>query len=316
MRKHDLRAAARRGLAVAGITGGLTLLGIGLGAAAASASETNGQDGVLSGNQTGAVVTASVEASGNQITVVGNDNSSAGSNDASVDVSPSRDSSGDSTSGEDGIGSGNQTAVGADAPVTVTVTGNQITVIGNDNTNGGTAPGPVGQTPGGDPAPTGGNTTSGEDGIGSGNQTHADVTTPVTVTGNQITVIGNDNTNGGTAPGPVGHTPGSDESTNRSSPGEGRGNAAPESGSTSGDEGGRETDTHPIAGSAGGGPGMPATGSARVELPASSGDTATVLPATGSTLSTQLIYVALLLMLAGAWLATAGRSRRKGAFTA
>ena len=91
----------------------------------------------MSGNQTGGHATAPVDASDNQVTVIGDDNKSAGStdqggsNDTASSSGPS--SSGDSTSGAGGNGSGNQTDAGATAPVDAS--DNQVTVIGEGNTN-------------------------------------------------------------------------------------------------------------------------------------------------------------------------------------
>ena len=98
------------------------------------------------------------------------------------------------TSGQDGLGSGNQTGVHATAPVNLT--GNHVTVIGHDNTaTGSGSDATTGSTTAGTSGTsTGGNTTSGQDGIASGNQTGLGLQAPVNATGNQVTVIGHDNT--------------------------------------------------------------------------------------------------------------------------
>ena len=64
---------------------------------------------------------------------------------------------------------------------------NQVTVIGDGNTSE-TADDETG-TDG-----SGGDTTDGEDGTGSGNQTAPGIVAPVDPSGNQVTVIGDDNT--------------------------------------------------------------------------------------------------------------------------
>ena len=144
-------------------------------------------------------------------------------------MAESASAAGNHTNGQDGIGSGNQTGIGVQAPVNAT--GNQITVIGHDNhaTNSGDAASAGGTTPSG--GTTGGDNTSGQDGIGSGNQTGAPVEAPVNASGNQVTVVGDGNTadsSGGTSVvsppttgesgKPGGHTPGSTGSTGQVSP--------------------------------------------------------------------------------------------------
>jgi hypothetical protein len=167
---------------------------------------TSGQDGILSGNQTGVVALVPVNVSGNQVTVIGQDNtvSSLGGSATGMPAGTSSGSptSGPVTSGQNGILSGNQTGVGVLAPIGAT--GNQITVIGQDNTltstgtttTGGSTTGP-------------GQTTTGEGGVGSGNQTPVVVNAPVDSSGNQVTVIGQDNTDTSTSSTTTGGTSGS-----------------------------------------------------------------------------------------------------------
>jgi hypothetical protein len=185
-----MHASLRRALCAVGFTGGLLLLGFGL-AEAASADDTGpvttGESGILSGNQTAVDARAPINVSGNQVTVVGQDNvvKAAGGSSAAG----SGGSGSPTTSGEHGIVSGNQTAVGVLAPINVS--GNQVTVIGQDNhvsSLGGTGTGS------GATGSTGGATTSGEHGLLSGNQTGVAVTAPIGASGNQVTVIGQDNT--------------------------------------------------------------------------------------------------------------------------
>ena len=89
-------------------TGGLVLLGAG----AAHASETTGEEGILSGTQLGISVEAPITVSGNAVSVIGDSESS----DATTEVSTGEPGAGGSepvavTSGEDGIGSGSQAVV-------------------------------------------------------------------------------------------------------------------------------------------------------------------------------------------------------------
>jgi LPXTG-motif cell wall-anchored protein len=104
------------------------------------------------------------------------------------------------TTGEDGILSGNQTLIGVQVPVNAS--GNQVTVIGQDNTVTSTGGSSTGGTNGGD------ETTSGEGGVGSGNQTPIGAQVPVDTSGNQVTVIGQGNTDTSTGGSTSGGTPG------------------------------------------------------------------------------------------------------------
>ena len=108
-----MRAFMRRGLCAVGVAGGITLLGLGIATSSASAAEepagttpaavssTTGEDGTGSGNQTSPVAAAPVEASGNQVTVLGDNNESGGSADGGASNSVG---SGETTSGADGDG--------------------------------------------------------------------------------------------------------------------------------------------------------------------------------------------------------------------
>ena len=173
----------------------------------ADVDHTSGEGGTLSGNQVEAAVEAPVELSGNQVTVIGDGNTSEGSTAGSCQEEET--SAGDTTNGDDGLLSGNQVDVDADAPVDAS--GNQVTVIGDENTSGGNRDGGC-QTAGGsdgsdsdggstDGGAGGGDTTSGEDGTGSGNQLTLDPDVPVDVSGNQVTVIGDGNQSAGSTGG-------------------------------------------------------------------------------------------------------------------
>ena len=152
---------------------------------ASTPAHTSGEEGVGSGNQTTITACAPISVDGNQVTVVGDDNHGAAGSSPDACESASVGGSGE-TSGEDGVGSGNQSSVEVCVPVTIS--GNQVTGVGDDNhaTSDDAA-----STCGGGEATSG--HTSGEDGVGSGNQTGLDVCVPVTASGNQLTVVGDDN---------------------------------------------------------------------------------------------------------------------------
>ncbi len=189
-----MRTSVRRTLCATAIAGGFTVLGIAFATSSASAAETpnvtSGADALASGNQTGGQSTAPVDASGNQVSVAG-DNNTAGSTDqgggSGSTASSGPSSSSQSTSGAGGTGSGNQTDAGAAAPVDAS--DNQVTVLGDGNTNDN-----AGSGNGAGSASSGGGTTSGAAGDGSGNQTDAQATAPVSTSGNQVTVLGDGNT--------------------------------------------------------------------------------------------------------------------------
>ncbi|MEI5584053.1 chaplin family protein, partial [Agromyces sp. CCNWLW208] len=164
-------------------TGGLMLLGAGV----ANASETTGEDGILSGTQLGISVELPVTISGNAVSVIGDSESS----DASTEVSTG-DSAGWSspvavTSGEDGIGSGSQAIVEVAAPVTVG--GNAVSVVGDSSSSGATT-----EVASGGGAGDADAATSGEDSILGGTQGIVDVSAPVTIGGNAVSVIGDSST--------------------------------------------------------------------------------------------------------------------------
>jgi LPXTG-motif cell wall-anchored protein len=163
-------------------TGSSSTSGSGTGAARPT---TSGAGGIGSGNQTAADVDAPVNASGNQLTVIGQDNDASGTGSSSTGASGSSTAS-PTTSGANGIGSGNQTGVDVQAPIDLS--GNQVTVIGQDNSvasqSGTSSSGPA----------SGEATTTGEHGLISGNQTGVGLSVPIDLSGNQVTVIGQDNT--------------------------------------------------------------------------------------------------------------------------
>jgi LPXTG-motif cell wall-anchored protein len=186
-----MNAWIRRALCAVGITGGIVLLGLGLAEAASADGDgpvTSGESGILSGNQTGADVKAPINLSGNQITVIGQHNHATSAGASSTGTGGGSASGSPTTTGEHGIGSGNQTAVGVQAPINVS--GNQVTVIGQHND----VKSASGSSTSGGGAASSSPTTSGEHGIVSGNQTAVGVQAPINASGNQVTVIGQDNT--------------------------------------------------------------------------------------------------------------------------
>ena len=72
-----MRTHVRRALCATAIAGGFTVLGIAYATTASAADApdtTSGASGLVSGNQTGGNATAPVDASDNQVTVIGNGN--------------------------------------------------------------------------------------------------------------------------------------------------------------------------------------------------------------------------------------------------
>jgi LPXTG-motif cell wall-anchored protein len=144
---------------------------------------TSGTDGNGSGNQTEPAASAPVDAGENQVTVIGDGNTA---DNTTTEGNPSGSTDGNTTSGENGNGSGNQTEPAASAPVDAGE--NQVTVIGDGNTSQ-TADDETGT--GG----SGGSTTDGQDGTGAGNQTAPGFEAPVDSADNQVTIVGDGNSN-------------------------------------------------------------------------------------------------------------------------
>jgi hypothetical protein len=164
--------------------GGLTVLGAG----AAHAADTSGEDGVASGNQVGILGELPVTIGGNAISILGDSESSGTSTAAMTDASPAAGSNG--TTGEVGIASGNQVIPDIVAPIVAS--GNAISILGDSSTEGtstGTMP-----TEGTTNGTTAG--TTGEDGIAGGNQVMPDANLPITIGGNSISLIGDTSTEG------------------------------------------------------------------------------------------------------------------------
>ncbi len=182
------------------LAGGITLCG----ATVANAAETTGEDGLLSGNQALIDVSAPVSIVGNAVSLIG-DSTVIGSGSASEPASAPESAPVEATtSGEDGIGSGNQAIV--DVSVPVTVEDNAVSVIG-DSTVVNPAPAePAAPVASSEPVtePVSAPVTSGEDGILSGNQLLGDIDVPVNISGNAVSVIGDSTVVGGASHGTSG----------------------------------------------------------------------------------------------------------------
>ena len=190
-----------RGLALVLFTGGLTLLGAGI----ANAADTTGDDGLLSGTQIVAPITAPVEAAGNAVSVLGD--AFAGGTAAPAPA-PAPASAPVTTSGTDSVLGGTQAVVEAAAPVTVQ--GNAISVVGD----AASAPAPVAAAPAAEPAaPAAAPTTSGADGIAGGTQVLPKISVPVNLGGNAVSVLGDSSSEGASAPAAATPTAGSTGST-------------------------------------------------------------------------------------------------------
>jgi len=99
----------------------------------------------------------------------------------------------DTTSGENGIGSGSQAFVELGTPVTIS--GNSISLLGNATRSGSTSVG-SGSSAGGSGA-----STNGSDSVLGGTQAGLGLGTPVSVTGNSVSVFGDASGSGSTSAG-------------------------------------------------------------------------------------------------------------------
>jgi uncharacterized protein YceK len=177
--------------------GGLSLLG----ATAANAADTSGEDGILSGTQIVADVTAPITAGGNAISILGDSSSSSAAPAAAPVPAPAAPAPAApapaTTSGLDGVLSGTQGLISVAVPITVE--GNSISVVGDSSSTGtpAAAPAPAPAAP----APVAPATTNGEDSVAGGTQALIDVNLPITVGGNAISVLGDtEATSTGSAP--------------------------------------------------------------------------------------------------------------------
>lgn len=102
-----MRTVVRRALCAGAFGGGFRVLGIALATSPASAadqSSTSGESGLQSGNQTAAQAEAVVEATGNQVTVIGEDNSNTESSEEEQPGTGAEEPREDSDAPEDGGG--------------------------------------------------------------------------------------------------------------------------------------------------------------------------------------------------------------------
>ncbi|WP_343902810.1 beta strand repeat-containing protein, partial [Arthrobacter rhombi] len=147
----------------------------------ASAS-TSGKRGILSGTQAALKAAVPVKASGNTVSVIGDNKTrnTVGDHGPADDASDGNAKA--STSGKRAVASGNQAGAKASAPVDVS--GNTVSVIGDNDTENSTDHHERGASA----------TTSGDDSSGSGNQAGAKASAPVEVSGNTVSVIGDNKT--------------------------------------------------------------------------------------------------------------------------
>jgi hypothetical protein len=173
-----MHKAISRALWGAFFVGGLTVLGTG----AAHAADTSGEDGIASGNQVGILADLPVTIVGNAVSVLGDSHTS-----GATPAITGSDSSGGamSTSGENAIAGGNQVLPVVHLPIVVG--GNSVSVIGDSSTDGAQAS----AAPADDTDVIAGDT-NGEEGIASGNQVFPALDAPVTVSGNDVSLIRDD----------------------------------------------------------------------------------------------------------------------------
>ena len=171
----------------AAFTGGLMALGAGV---AYADNTTSGDDGTGSGSQAVVGLNLPVTLGGNAISVLG-DSSSSGSS-ATPPASAAAPTG--NTNGNVSLLGGTQALVDAHAPVTVS--GNAISVIGDSGSAGSTvgSGSPAGAT--GSASSDGSGTTSGDHSTLGGTQVLGNVSAPVNVTGNAISVAGDSTSDG------------------------------------------------------------------------------------------------------------------------
>ncbi len=177
-----------KGLIGVAFTGGLMALGAG---GAYADNTTSGDDGTGSGSQAVIGLNLPITVGGNAISVLGDSSSS----DSTTTPPASGGAPSGSTTGNVSLLGGTQALIDAHAPVTVG--GNAISVIGDS----GSASSAVGSGSG-SAAGAGGSgagTTSGDHSTLGGTQVLGDVSAPVTVSGNAISVAGDSSSTGSMA---------------------------------------------------------------------------------------------------------------------
>ncbi|MCK2033193.1 chaplin family protein, partial [Microbacterium sp. KSW4-4] len=179
-----MRTYAKRVLWGTLIAGGITLLG----ATAANAAETSGDDGLLSGTQAVAPITAPITVVDNAISVLG-DAASTTPAPAPAPAPAAAPAPAPQTNGAEGTASGTQAVVTVNLPVTVT--DNAISLTEDSTTSTPAAAPPQSAAP---QAPDAAGVlsldTDGLDGVLSGTQALVAVNAPVTVSGNAISLLG------------------------------------------------------------------------------------------------------------------------------
>jgi hypothetical protein len=171
-------------------TGGLLAVGAGV---AYADDNTSGDSGTGSGSQAVIGANLPITLGGNAISVLG-DSSSSGS---SATPPASAGAPTGNTNGNVSLLGGTQALVDAHAPVTVS--GNAISVIGDSGSSSSTvgSGSPAGAT--GSASSDGSGTTSGDHSTLGGTQVLGDVSAPVNVTGNAISVAGDSTSTGSMA---------------------------------------------------------------------------------------------------------------------
>src|SRR5690554_2592862 len=200
-----MNKAISRALWGAFFVGGLTVLGAG----AAHAADTSGEDGTASGDQAGILADLPVNISGNAVSILG-DSESSGATATPSESAPAAGSS--NTTGEDGTVGGNQ--VVADIVAPIVASGNAISILGDSSTEGTntTAPAAEGTSDSADSDTTGASTT-GEDALAGGNQVMPDADLPIVIGGNSISLIGDSTAEGTNTTAPAADNDGTDATT-------------------------------------------------------------------------------------------------------
>ena len=253
--------------------------------APAADPRTGGTDPFLTGDRSLVDVDVPVDLCGNQVTVIGSGNTTSCPAAGSPEAGPTRTDG--SEPGQE-ASSGRGTLVDVLAPVTAT--GNQVTVIGDGNTNRtGTSDG------------TGTSDPAGSTGDATDTPTLVDVLAPVTGGGNQVTVLGDGNTNS------TGDSTGTGSSDGDTGTGDPAGDAGDGAGSGSGPAGGNDDAT--VADRDASEADRNSAGVAQAASAATTGS----LPATGAALGLRaILLIGLLLLLGGGLLTSGGRRARDG----
>jgi len=171
-------------------------------AAAPAAPTTSGTDSIGSGSQILPTVSVPVTVGGNAISLLG-DAVSEGATSATPTTAPAAGAAA-TTSGGDSVLGGTQVLPNITVPVNLG--GNAISLLGDSVSSGASTA--TGTTPGAaTTAPTTAPSTSGDDGIAGGTQVVSDITVPVNLGGNAISVLG-DSVSTGSATGDTGTTEG------------------------------------------------------------------------------------------------------------